>query len=78
MKFCPKTQRNVHSVSTTAAKTSALNAAGVSKAASSTLALNATDAHTGGEKVFAKTAAISRAKLKAAPTKAVGFARNTL
>ncbi len=77
MKFCPGTQRNVHSVSTAAAKTTALDAADVSTAAAKTLALTEPDVHTGGESDLAETAAITRAKLTAASTKAIGFVRNT-
>ena len=71
MKFFP----GVH---TAASKSVALNeSANVSTAAVKKFALNATDVHTGSIRDIASTATITRAKLTAASTKAIGFVRNT-
>ena len=75
MQFCRfKRYRNACSVSTTAAKTTAVNATAASTAAAKTTAFNATDVHTGDGKGLAETAAITHAKLMAVWTKAIASA----
>ena len=75
MKIHLRTRENVYDVSTTAAKSNALNAADVSTAASNIDALGATDASTGDKRHTAANATITRAMLRAASTKADDFAR---
>ena len=90
MKFLLRTRRNIYGVSTTAAKIIALYAADVSTAESNADALSATDVSTialntvaasatnvsmGDTRKLAEIAIITRAKLMAASTKAIGFAQ---
>ena len=75
MQFLLRTRENVYDVSTTAAKITALNAADVSTIALNTVAASATNVSMGDTRKFAEIAIITRAMLRAASTKADGFAR---